>query len=936
MKKINPYRLIFTKGILPALFFLFIPLISSAQVFWTENFNNGCAANCAAVGYTGVNGAWTQTLTGTNGADNNVWYVSCAENGHTPGVCGTGCAAASPTATLATLHLGSNASVFGDIGAAFLNGGFGFFDPVTDLRIESPTINCSGKTNITLSFNYIENGAGTIDDATLWYFNGTVWTQLDPIAKTTIICPSAQGLWTAFSITLPASANNNPNVKIGFRWVNNDDSLGDDPSFAVDDITLSTPVTGNTIITGLITGSPFCACSSVNVPFTSTGTFTAGNIYTAELSNAAGSFAAPVAIGTLASTANSGTIAATIPCGTPTGSGYRIRVVSSAPATTGTDNGVNITITQPSTGAFSYATTPYCSNEADPSPVFSGGGIAGTFSSTTGLVFVSAATGQVDLSASTAGTYTVTNTIAASGGCPAVVETSTITITALPVGTFSYTGTPFCADEADPSPTFSGGGVAGAFSSTAGLVFVSAATGQVDLSASTAGTYTVTNTIAATGGCPSVVETSSIIIDPVRDSTFSYTGSTFCQSGTDPVPVITGTPGGVFTSSPAGLVFVSTATGEIDLSASTLGTYSVTYTTPGPCATAMSVSVTITTSPASTFSYTGTPYCSDETDPLPAYSGGGSAGVFSSTAGLVFVSTATGEVDLSASTAGSYTVTNTIAASGGCPASTSTSVITITTPPVGIFSYPGSPYCSDGANALPVFTGGGTAGTFSSTAGLVFVNTGTGEVNVAASAPGTYTITNTLAASGGCPAVIETSGITIDAFAEPGFLYLPSSYCVNGADASPTFVTGGSAGTFSSSGGLVFVSTSTGQVDVSASTPGTYTVTNTIAASGGCPAASATSPVTIDPAQDSAFAYSSAEFCQSGTTTPTVNTPGGTFTSSSAGLVFISTTTGEIDLAGSSVGTYNITYTTPGPCASSMSVSISIVEPPTADFSYTP
>src|SRR6266540_1387105 len=34
-----------------------------------------------------------------------------------------------------------------------------------------------------------------------------------------------------------------------------------------------------------------------------------------------------------------------------------------------------------------------------------------------------------------------------------------------PVATFSYTGTPYCQDVANPSPSFSGGGVAGIFSS---------------------------------------------------------------------------------------------------------------------------------------------------------------------------------------------------------------------------------------------------------------------------------------------------------------------------------------------------------------------------------------------------------------------------------------------------------------------------------------
>src|SRR6185369_6809078 len=92
----------------------------------------------------------------------------------------------------------------------------------------------------------------------------------------------------------------------------------------------------------------------------------------------------------------------------------------------------------------SYTGSPYCQNAANPSPTFSGGGVAGTFSSTAGLVFVSTSTGQIDLAASTTGTYTVTNTIAAAGGCATVTATSSITINALPAATISYTGAPFC------------------------------------------------------------------------------------------------------------------------------------------------------------------------------------------------------------------------------------------------------------------------------------------------------------------------------------------------------------------------------------------------------------------------------------------------------------------------------------------------------------
>jgi hypothetical protein len=108
---------------------------------------------------------------------------------------------------------------------------------------------------------------------------------------------------------------------------------------------LSQATTG--VSTSAISGSPFCVgggdAASVSVPYTITGAFTAGNIFTAQLSNASGSFASPTSIGTLSSTV-AGTITASIPAATVAGTGYRIRVVSSTPAISGSDNGSNLTI----------------------------------------------------------------------------------------------------------------------------------------------------------------------------------------------------------------------------------------------------------------------------------------------------------------------------------------------------------------------------------------------------------------------------------------------------------------------------------------------------------------------------------------------------------------------------------------------------------------
>jgi plastocyanin len=114
------------------------------------------------------------------------------------------------------------------------------------------------------------------------------------------------------------------------------------------------------VSTGAISPTTHCKGASVTVPFTATGAFTGGNVFTAQLSNASGSFATPTAIGTLNGT-TSGQINATIPQGTPTGSGYRIRVVSSTPALVGNDNGADLTILEaPSATITAAGPTTFC------------------------------------------------------------------------------------------------------------------------------------------------------------------------------------------------------------------------------------------------------------------------------------------------------------------------------------------------------------------------------------------------------------------------------------------------------------------------------------------------------------------------------------------------------------------------------------------------
>lgn len=92
-----------------------------------------------------------------------------------------------------------------------------------------------------------------------------------------------------------------------------------------------------------ITKRQLCARDSVKISFDARGTYNAGNVFNAELSNTSGSFAAPVVIGSSAGT-RSAIIACKIPPATVGGNNYRVRVSSTNPAVTGVGGSDALTI----------------------------------------------------------------------------------------------------------------------------------------------------------------------------------------------------------------------------------------------------------------------------------------------------------------------------------------------------------------------------------------------------------------------------------------------------------------------------------------------------------------------------------------------------------------------------------------------------------------
>lgn len=253
----------------------------------------------------------------------------------------------------------------------------------------------------------------------------------------------------------------------------------------------------NTITTGTISPTAYCPLQNVTVPFTSNGTFMAGNIFTAQLSDAVGSFASAVNIGTLAisGTNPSGNIPSVIPGSTLPGTGYRIRVISSAPPVTGTDNGTNITIfSLPTTSAITPATA-VCVGDNVVYSVTATAGSTYNWSVTGGTVIAGAGTNSVTINWTAPGTQTITVTETNSNGCTGTPVTINITVNACSVSITTGTISPlsYCAGDGISIPFTTNG------TFSAGNIF----TAELSNSMGSFATTTTLGTLALSGTNPS-------------------------------------------------------------------------------------------------------------------------------------------------------------------------------------------------------------------------------------------------------------------------------------------------------------------------------------------------------------------------------------------------------------------------------------------------
>ncbi|MBX2984197.1 MAG: hypothetical protein KF843_16145, partial [Flavobacteriales bacterium] len=261
-------------------------------------------------------------------------------------------------------------------------------------------------------------------------------------------------------------------------------------------------------ISGTSSNSPLCSNSSLTLGVTASGTGPLSYAWTGTGTFSPNSTSQNVSV-TGAATGNY-QVVVTNGCGTASSS--IPVVVNAAPAAT-----------------IIYSGSPFCTSGGTAN-VTRTGSTGGTYSATPSGLSINSSTGAITLGTSSAGTYTVTYSIAASGGCAAFSTTASVVIGTAPSATISYSGSPFCTSGGTANVTRTGS-TGGTYSATPSGLSINSSTGAITLGTSSAGTYTVTYSIAASGGCAAFSTTASVVIGTAPSATISYSGSPFCTSG---------------------------------------------------------------------------------------------------------------------------------------------------------------------------------------------------------------------------------------------------------------------------------------------------------------------------------------------------------------------------------------------------------------------
>ena len=441
-----------------------------------------------------------------------------------------------------------------------------------------------------------------------------------------------------------------------------------------------------------------------------------------------------------------------------------------------------IEVLQVDSALFSYSNGTYCLTGTDPiATIGANGTTGGTFTiSTPGVI--NANDGTIDLGASGLGTYTIYyNTTPVGNSCPAL-DSLQVTITSSPTAAFIYDQAAYCQDSISPVLTVNVGSSTGVFSASPTGLTIDAA-GNITLSTSTPGIYTVYNNVAAGGGCSAVVDSTTIEVLQVDDATFSFVnGNSYCEADANPTAILGGTTGGVFTILPTGTI--NAATGEIDLVATGVGSYTVYYNTiaaGNSCPEIDSLTLTITAQ-STILADLSNPICLGDVLSLTATgSGNGTITWYSDLAGTTVLGTGS---PFAITPSGLGTITYYVNETGTCPSAMDSVVVIVGGVVADINANP-----LTGSIPLNVTLDGTNSQGAITNYGWSFGNGGLGSQateTVTYANVGAYTV-QLIVTDGICS---DTTSVIIDAFGESAIL-IPNVFTPNNDGSNDVFTVDG-------------------------------------------------------------------------------------------------------------------------------------------------
>ena len=494
-----------------------------------------------------------------------------------------------------------------------------------------------------------------------------------------------------------------------------------------------------------------------------------------------------------------------------------------------------------------------------------------------------------------------------------------------------YPDSSFCLGDSNPIPSiFTTTDTLGSFCCySASPGFLVQPNGEILLHPGAVGSdqsflYTTTHAV-----CP---DTNSFQVDILQrtSAVASYSGvnsASYCPSGyvladtTNLFPI-----GGHFSCSDSNLVLVNDSIGLIDLGTSPPGIYQLEYRVSDPCVNSAMISIEILTRDSVSVGYP-IPYqgpyqriCPNQPAIAPLFTSGQSGGSFVALPNSLVLDS-NGVIDPALSQAGNYTVM--YVSPGSCPDTAIVSQnLSIDTLPDASFVILPEEVCAgdsvllvDSVNVQGIFQILDQGMVIHSDSLPIFPVFGTLTENR------TYLIQH-IASDVYCSDTAYDYLSVLES-GNAAFAYDPDFYCLGDPNPIP-LIYGDGGGAFQAISSSTVVD-SIGRIDVSASGPGIHIIQYN--SPGACPD-SLIDTVQINNSVNAFFTYPASQFCKTDSSPlPTVTSTGGFFAVNNPGLV-LDSTSGLIDLQGSSPGFYEVTYSFVGSCQTSYSTNVLILDFP--------